>query len=303
MAKIERRVALVTVILPFLAFIAAIILFWGSIVHPADLLVCGIMYVVTGLGVTMGFHRLFTHRSFKCVRPVAASLGIAGCMAAQGPILFWTACHRRHHQFSDDHGDPHSPHHGFGSGFISTLRGWWHAHTAWMLTHEPEDYRRLTGDLIRDRLVMTINRYYLVWVALGLIIPGVLGWLLTQTVTGFFTGMLWGGLVRMFLVHHTTWSVNSVCHIFGSSPFPTGDQSRNNAACALVTFGEGWHNNHHAFPSSARHGLLRGQLDMVYIAIRLLKFCRLAWDVRVPTHREIEEQRKSHLAAAVAQQP
>jgi stearoyl-CoA desaturase (Delta-9 desaturase) len=289
--KIERRVAVVTVLLPFLAVIAAVVLLWGKLVTGVDLLVCALMYLVTGFGITMGFHRLFTHRSFKCASPVSFFLGVAGCMAAQGPILFWTACHRKHHQFSDAEGDPHSPH-AFGSGLLALLRGWWHSHTGWMLTHKPENYRRLVGDLIRDRLVMRVNRYYLLWVALGLLIPGVIGGLISQSWLGFGTGILWGGLVRMFLVHHSTWSINSICHLFGKSPFPTGDKSHNNVACALLGLGEGWHNNHHAFPSSARHGLFWWQLDMTYLGVRVLEFCRLAWDVRLPRAHEITQKRQ-----------
>lgn len=290
MEKIEKRVALATVVIPFGAFVVATILLWGRAVSALDLLLCALMYLVTGFGVTLGFHRFFTHRSFKCAWPLAACLGVAGSMSGQGPILFWTACHRRHHQSSDRADDPHSPH-GFGTGLVGVLKGWWHAHTGWMLSHKTENYRRLVGDLIRDRRVMAINRYYLVWVALGLFIPGTLGGLLTGSWWGFLTGLLWGGLVRMFLVHHTTWSINSICHLFGAAPFPTSDESRNNAVCAVLTFGEGWHNNHHAFPSSARHGLWWWQLDIIYLVVGILKFCRLAWDVRQPHQHEIEERR------------
>ena len=297
--KLERRVALVTVILPFVGFIAAVVLLWGRWVSGIDLLLCGAMYVITGFGITMGFHRLFTHHSFKSYPIISAMLGIAGSMAAQGPILFWTACHRKHHQFSDEEEDPHSPH-AFGSGPLALLRGWWHSHTGWMLTHKPENYRRLVGDLIRDRTVMAVNRWYLLWVALGFLLPAAAGGLVTQTWTGFFTGLLWGGLVRMFLVHHSTWSINSICHLFGSSPFATDDKSHNNVACALLSFGEGWHNNHHAFPSSARHGLFWWQLDIIYISVRILEFCRLVWDVRVPQRQEVIARAKAKPAAVAA---
>lgn len=289
--RLEQRVAVITVIVPFFALTAAIVIFWGKGVSAVDLILLAIMYVITALGLTMGFHRLFTHRSFKCKSPVSAFLGVAGSMAAQGPPLFWVACHRRHHQCSDDADDPHSPHH-FGGGFVGVLRGWWHAHLGWMLTHKTENYRKLVGDLLRSRHIVTINRYYFVWIAIGLLIPGVLGGLITGTWWGAFTALLWGGLVRMFFVHHCTWSVNSICHLFGRAPFVTRDQSKNNALCAMMTMGEGWHNNHHAFPSSARHGLHWWQLDMTYIGVCLLKWCGLAWDVHVPAEEALAKAQK-----------
>ena len=284
--RLERRVALVTVIVPFIALGLAIVHFWGQGVTALDLILCGSMYVITVIGLTMGFHRLFTHRSFKTSGPLMACLGVAGSMAAQGPILFWVACHRRHHQCSDEEGDPHSPQQS-GGGFIGVWRGWWHAHLGWMFTHKSENYRKLTGDLLRDRRVVAINRFYLLWIALGLLIPAVLGGLISQTWWGLFTGLLWGGLVRIFFVHHCTWSINSICHLFGRAPFATGDGSKNNTLCAMLTLGEGWHNNHHAFPSSARHGLRWWQLDVVYLALCALGFLRLAWDVHVPSQSQM----------------
>ncbi|HTD85674.1 MAG TPA: acyl-CoA desaturase [Candidatus Binatia bacterium] len=286
MERLERRVAIITIIVPFIALAFAIVLFWGKGVSALDLILCGAMYVITAFGLTMGFHRLFTHRSFKCARAVTTFLGVSGSMAAQGPILFWVACHRRHHQCSDEDGDPHSPHE-FGGGFAGVLRGWWHAHMGWMLTHKAENYRRLVGDLLRDRQVMSMNQHYFLWIALGLLIPGVLGGVISQTWWGFFTGVLWGGLVRIFLVHHCTWSINSICHLFGSAPFATGDESKNNGLCAMLTMGEGWHNNHHAFPSSARHGLMWWQLDIVYLAVSALRCVGLAWDVHVPSRAQM----------------
>jgi len=291
MQRLERRVAIVTVVLPFIALASAIMLLSGKAVTGLDLILCGVMYVLTAFGLTMGFHRLFTHRSFKCGAAVTACLGVAGSMAAQGPVLFWVACHRRHHHCSDDEGDPHSPH-AFGGGFKGVLRGWWHAHMGWMLTHKPENYRRLVGDLLRSRQVLAINRHYFVWIGVGLIVPALLGGLISWTWMGFFTGLLWGGLVRMFFVHHCTWSVNSICHLFGRAPFMTSDESKNNALCAMLTLGEGWHNNHHAFPSSARHGLFWWQLDMLYLMVRALNLCGLVWDVHVPDRQQLAERSK-----------
>jgi len=245
------------------------------------------MYSLTMLGITLGYHRLFTHRSFKCALPLKIIFGICGCMAAQGPIYFWAACHRHHHQCSDHEGDPHSPH-SFGKGFVGALRGWWHAHTGWMFNHEPENYRRLVPDLILDRRLSFIDRHYFLWIVLGLLLPATAAAFVTRTWTGFFAGLLWGGFIRIFLVHHSTWSINSVCHLFGSSPFDTKDESRNNAFCALLTFGEGWHNNHHAFPSSARHGLHWWQADFVFKVILALRFFGLAWDILEPTPEQIK---------------
>ena len=300
MERLERRVAIITVIVPFIALAFGIIHFWGNGISAMDLILCGVMYVITALGLTMGFHRLFTHRSFKCANPVTAFLGIAGSMAAQGPPLFWVACHRRHHQCSDEADDPHSPH-CYGGGFIGVLRGWWHAHMGWMLKHKTENYRKLVGDLLRSRQMVVINRYYFVWIALGLLLPAALGGLITGTWWGAFTGLLWGGLVRMFFVHHCTWSVNSICHLFGRAPFVTSDHSKNNALCAMLTMGEGWHNNHHAFPSSARHGLSWWQLDMTYIGVCLLKWCRLAWDVHLPDPKQLDARAAKPDGAASSQ--
>ncbi len=282
----ERRVALVTVITPLLGVIVSIVACWGKGVTTLDLALCGALYALTMVGITMGYHRLFTHRSFKCAAPITVLLGILGCMAAQGPILFWAACHRRHHQFSDQECDPHSPH-GFGIGFRGAIRGWWHAHTGWMLSHKPENYRRLVPDLIRDRWVVGIDRLYLLWIALGLVLPALVGALVSGSWHGLFMGLMWGGFIRVFLVHHSTWSINSICHLFGSSPMSTNDRSRNNVVCAVLTFGEGWHNNHHAFPASARHGLRWWQLDLIYTLLRGLRICGLVSDIREPDAEQI----------------
>jgi stearoyl-CoA desaturase (delta-9 desaturase) len=288
----ERFIALATIITPFVAFIMAVGMLWGRVVGPLDLGLCLAMYVFTGLGITLGFHRLFTHHSFKCVGAVRGALCIAGSMAAQGPIFMWAAWHRRHHRCSDELGDPHSPHFG-GEGFRGMIRGWWHSHVGWMLSQPAENYFKLVPDLVRDRLVVRLNRWYFVWIFAGLLLPAMAGGLISGTVSGFLTGLLWGGLVRVFLVHHSTWSINSICHLFGSAPFDTEDHSRNNAVCAILAFGEGWHNNHHAFPASARHGLQWWQFDLVFTLIRFLKLLGLAWDVRVPDSEQLATRYRS----------
>ncbi len=294
--------ALVTIIVPWIAFAGALVFFWGRGLSGLDLSLCLGFYAVTMLGITLGYHRLFTHRSFKCGSAVRTFLCIAGSMAAQGPIFFWTACHRRHHRHSDEAGDPHSPHHS-GSGLKGLLKGWWHSHIGWMFSHEPENYVRLVPDLIRDRLLFTLNKYYLVWVIGGLILPGVIAIAFTGSFKAFLTAILWGGFVRVFLVHHSTWSINSVCHLFGASPYKTEDESRNNLVCAILTFGEGWHNNHHAFPTSARHGLAWWQADAVYGLIRVMSWVGLAWDIRLPSAEQMMAKSRSSISRAIQAGP
>jgi len=277
----ERAVAVLTVMLPFLGFITAVWLFWGSLITITELLLCAAMYGLTALGITIGFHRLFTHRSFRATAGVRLLFGVLGSMAAQGPLLYWVAVHRLHHQHSDRAGDPHSPHQD-AHGPLSLLRGLWHSHLGWIFTTNQKALYRQVPDLLRDPRSMFINRFYVVWVALGVLIPGSITAMVRDSWTGFYTGLLWGGLARICILQHVTWSINSICHLFGSAPFQTRDSSRNNFLCALFAFGEGWHNNHHAFPSSAAHGLRWWQLDVSYLVIRLLVRLRLASHLRRP---------------------
>ena len=271
---------------PFVACLVAILVFWGHGVSWLDLGLAAVMYSISIMGITLGFHRLFTHRAFKCALPVRAALCIAGSTAAQGPVLFWSACHRRHHQFSDREGDPHSPHLS-DHGAARVLKGWWHAHVGWMFSHPPENYVRRVPDLIRDRAIVALNRAYLPIVFGSILLPGVIAFAITRHWQSGLTAILWAGLVRIFLVHHTTWSINSVCHLFGTRPYDTADQSRNNVICAILTFGEGWHNNHHAFPASASLGLRWWQVDFGFFTIRILKALGLVWDVRLPSAEQI----------------
>lgn len=283
--RIERIVTLVTVLLPLAAFVIAATRSWHAGAGLAPLASCLAMYLLTVAGVTLGYHRLFTHHSFQCGAGLRRLLGIAGSMSGQGPLFFWVACHRRHHQHSDRPGDPHSPHE-HGSGGWGVLRGWWHAHLGWMLAHRPENYFRLVNDLVRDRAATAVHRSYFLALASGLILPGALTAIWAGAWSAAWSGILWGGFVRMFLVHHVTWSVNSVCHLFGSAPHATEDESRNNLLVALLTLGEGWHNNHHAFPSSARHGLRAWEIDVSYGLLRVLEKCGLVWAVRLPVGKE-----------------
>jgi len=262
MATADQVLNLFAVVVPFLGTIAAIILFWNRIVTAADLAILAFMYLVTGLGVTIGFHRLLTHRSFQTFKPVEYLFAILGSMAVQGPVNTWVADHRKHHAHTDKEGDPHSPHVGHGEGVRGVLGGLWHAHVGWTFTgHGKADQRKYARDLYEDRGMRLISNLFPVWVLLGLAIPFGLGWLVTGTVSGALFGLLWGGAVRIFLVHHITWSVNSVCHFLGSRRFEVEDESTNVFWLALPSFGEAWHHNHHAFPRSARHGLKRWELD------------------------------------------
>jgi stearoyl-CoA desaturase (delta-9 desaturase) len=272
---------LLAVIVPFVGLAAAAVLFWGWGFRWIELGLFLGMYVLTALGITVGYHRLFTHKSFETNRVVQLILAVLGSMAVQGPLLQWVAQHRRHHQHSDHDHDPHSPH-MHGAGMLGLVRGLWHAHLGWVFQADPPDLGRYVKDLRQSRTLRFVSALFPLWVVVGLLLPTVLGGLLTWSWTGALLGLVWGGLVRVFLVHHVTWSVNSICHLWGGRPYQTGDHSRNNFVFGVLAMGEGWHNNHHAFPTSARHGLRWWQVDMSYWFIRGLALVGLAWKVRTP---------------------
>ena len=287
----EQIITLITVVAPFLAFAAAVIGAWGWGISWVELALLAVMFLASGLGITIGFHRLFTHRSFATLRPIKLALAVMGSMAVEGPLLYWVATHRRHHQLSDQEGDPHSPH-AFGGGLWGVLAGCWHAHVGWLFVPRP-DLSRYVGDLEEDAGLRRISHLFVLWVTLGLLLPAVAGGLISGTWLGAGLGLLWGGLVRVFLVHHLTWSINSVCHLWGQRPFESQDESRNNVVCGVLAFGEGWHNNHHAFPSSARHGLRWWELDLSYLVIRVLELLGLAWNVRRPAPATVAALRRN----------
>ena len=270
------------VVLPFLGLIAAMLLMWGGGFSWAALGVFVGMYLATILGVTVGYHRCFTHRSFETLGVVKAILAVFGSMSAEGPVLKWVAMHRRHHQHSDEAEDPHSPHH-YGAGAWGVIRGLWHAHVGWLFRPEPGDLMRYVGDLRRSRMMRVVSALFPLWMLVGLLLPTVICGVITLSWSGALLGFLWGGLVRILAVHHVTWSVNSICHFWGTRPFRTGDDSRNNPIFGVLGLGEGWHNNHHAFPTSARHGLRWWQFDLSYLVIRAMAAVNLAWDVRRPS--------------------
>jgi stearoyl-CoA desaturase (delta-9 desaturase) len=284
----ERVVRSGVIGLPFAALAAAGWLAWGGALHWQDLVVLAVVYALTGAGITVGFHRLFTHRSFKTTRSLRALFAVLGSMAVQGSVVEWVATHRKHHSFSDRPGDPHSPHTDERPGWRGALFGLVHAHFGWMFRgKDMANPARYAKDLLCDRDLRFISRTFPLWVVAGLALPFGLGVALTGSLTGGLTALLWGGAVRIFLLHHATFSINSLCHFFGRSPFRTGDRSRNLAWLAPITFGEAWHNNHHAFPTSARHGLGRGQLDPGAWLITALERSRLAWDVvRIAPERQ-----------------
>jgi len=267
-------------VFPLLGLVAAIILLWNHAVESSDLIVFGVMYVIAGIGVSVGYHRLLAHRSFKTYRPLRIFLTAAGAMAGQGPPLIWAAHHRHHHRFADKAGDPHSPYLGGEPGLRTALRGLWHAHLGWLFDKElSAEPLRYCPDLVRDKDMRFISRYFIRFVLGGIILAGVLGFALSGTWQGFVTGALWGGLVRFFFTNHVTYSINSVGHYFGRRRFDTPDESRNVAWLALLSLGESWHNNHHAFPRSARHGLRWWELDVSALVIRGMEAAGLAWDV------------------------
>ena len=282
---------LVAVVVPPLGLVSAMGLLWGVGFHPVDLALFAGFYVVCAFGITIGFHRYFTHRGFEARTPVRALLAILGCMTMQGPLTQWVTDHRKHHAFSDQAGDPHSPH-GHGDGAVGAVRGFVHAHVGWMFTNLGMEQGRAYGrDLYEDRLIRAIDRLYLLWVVLTLGLPFAIGYGVGGTWQTGVEGLVWGGLIRIAAYQHATFSVNSICHMFGRRDYRSRDEARNNWVVALLVFGEGWHNNHHAFPASARHGLDRLQFDVSWWVIRGLEKLGLVWDVKVPDAAQRERRR------------
>jgi len=290
MTRLEKSVNLAAVVIPFLAVLAAIPLLWNRLVSPADLAILAAMYLLTALGVTVGFHRLLTHRAFQTSAPLQYTFAILGSMAVQGPVIAWVADHRKHHAHTDVDGDPHSPHVGHGDGVRGVFSGLWHAHVGWLLVDQGRaERRRYAPELCEDRGMRRLNRWFPLLVVYGLAIPALAGYLISGSIAGAATGLLWGGLVRVFFVHHVTWSINSVCHFTGSRRFDVDDHSTNVFWLALPTLGESWHHNHHAFPRSAQHGLRWWEIDVSGLVIGLLERLGLAWNVvRITPERQAQ---------------
>jgi stearoyl-CoA desaturase (delta-9 desaturase) len=289
MSRTHKIVNLIGVPLPLVGLAVAIALLWNRMIGPLELALLVVFYVITALGVTLGFHRMFTHRAFESTRAFRAIVGAMGSMAMQGSVITWVADHRKHHAFTDQDGDPHSPH-GHGPGFSGAVKGLWHAHVGWLFdsvgTAERE---RFAPDMVSDRTMRVIDKLFFLWVVLGFAIPFVLGWIIGGGLGTALTALLWGGFVRVFLLHHVTWSINSVCHFFGRKRFDVEDESRNVFWLAPLSMGEAWHHNHHAFPTSAFHGLRfwERMADPTGLVIALLEKLGLVWNVvRVSPDRQ-----------------
>jgi stearoyl-CoA desaturase (Delta-9 desaturase) len=286
--RLDRFLTGTITVIPFIALGVVGWQLWNDLLHWSDIAVFLICYMLTGFGVTIGFHRHLTHRAFKAKSWVRGTLAILGSAAIEGPVIAWVADHRKHHAFADVEGDPHSPHVDHGVGLKGALRGLFHAHVGWLFIHTHRGNKeRYAPDLMKDPLIRWIDRRFVLWVVLGLLFPFALGGLIGGSLDAALTGLLWGGAVRMLVVHHVTYSINSLCHFFGNQAFDTGDESRNLAWLSFFTFGEAWHNNHHAFPTSYEHGMRRWQFDPSRYVIRGLEKMGLVWDVvRISPERQ-----------------
>jgi stearoyl-CoA desaturase (delta-9 desaturase) len=286
----ESVVLALFIAVPFAALVTAVPVAWGWGLGWWDVLIAVVMYVVTGLGITVGFHRFFTHGSFRAKGPLKIALAVAGSLAIEGPVIRWVADHRRHHAFSDREGDPHSPWR-YGETVPALVKGLYHAHMGWMFDAEQTNQRRYAPDLLKDRGVRRVSKLFPLWVALSLAVPPLLGGLLTWSWQGAVTAFFWASLVRVGLLHHVTWSINSICHAMGERPFRSRDRSGNVWWLAVLSFGESWHNLHHADPTCARHGVLRGQVDSSARTIWLFEKLGWAYNVRWPDRERLETRR------------
>ena len=289
MSRTHKLTNLIGVAVPPLCVLAAIVLLWNRAVGPLELSLMAALYVLTALGITLGFHRMFTHRAFESSRAFRTIIAVLGSMAVEGSVITWVADHRKHHAFTDIEGDPHSPHLS-GPGLLGAVKGLWHAHIGWLFeTVGTAERERFAPDLVRDRALRVVDRLFFVWVALSLLIPFAIGWIVGGGFGAALTALLWGGVVRVFLLHHITWSINSVCHFFGRRRFDIEDESRNVFWLAPFSMGEAWHHNHHAFPTSAFHGLRFWErlADPTGLVIMLLEKAGLVWNVvRVSPDRQ-----------------
>jgi stearoyl-CoA desaturase (delta-9 desaturase) len=288
-SRAHKIVNLIGVPLPLVGLLAAIVLLWDRAIGPLELGLLIGLYMLTALGVTLGYHRMFTHRAFESSRTFRAIVAVLGSMAVQGSVITWVADHRKHHTFTDEEGDPHSPHLA-GPGFPGAVKGLWHAHVGWLFESVgTADRQRFAADLLRDGVIRVVDKLFFLWVGLSFAIPFALGWLIGGGLGAALTALLWGGFVRVFLLHHVTWSINSVCHFFGRKRFDVDDESRNVFWLAPLSMGEAWHHNHHAFPTSAFHGLSRWErvADPTGLLISMLEKLGIVWNVvRVSPERQ-----------------
>jgi len=289
MSRSHKLANLIGVPLPLIGLLVAIVLLWNRAVGPLELGLMAALYVLTALGVTLGFHRMLTHRALEGSRAFRALIAVLGSMAVQGSVIAWVADHRKHHVYADQHGDPHSPHLS-GPGFSGAVKGLWHAHVGWLFeTVGTADRKRFAADLLDDGVIRVVDKLFWVWVVLGCAIPAALGWIVGGGPGAALTALLWAGFVRVFLLHHVTWSINSICHFFGRRRFNVDDESRNVFWLAPLSMGESWHHNHHAFPTSAFHGLRWWEraADPTGIVIAVLERLGVVWNVvRVSRERQ-----------------
>lgn len=289
---LNRVLTMCAVVLPFAGMVTAMVLLWGVAFNWVYLALLGGSYLLTAIGITVGYHRYFTHKSFETNAAMRAILGVLGSAAIEGSVIQWVATHRQHHQHSDDHDDPHSPH-AHGPSLRGMLRGFVHAHIGWFFKADSPNLMRYVPDLQADPVTRWVSKNFPLWVAMSVLLPAVIGGLVMGTWQGALLGLLWGSAVRIFLVHHVTWSINSVCHLWGTRPFKSHDESRNNMVFGILALGEGWHNAHHAFPTSARHGLRWWELDIAYIIIRGMELVGLASNVKVPSAERVAAKRRA----------
>jgi stearoyl-CoA desaturase (delta-9 desaturase) len=275
------------VVVPLLAVAAAVPLAWGWGLGWHDIVIAAVFYVISGLGISMGFHRHFTHSSFKAITPLRVAMAVAGSLAIEGPLLVWVADHRRHHKYSDREGDPHSPWR-FGTDWRALTKGFLWAHMGWMFNPNRTSQQKFCPDLLADPPIRRVSKTFPLWVLISLLAPALIGGLWSMSLAGALTAFFWASLVRICLLHHVTWSINSVCHTFGNEDFEVRDKSRNVAWLAIPSFGESWHNLHHCDPTCARHGALKGQIDISARVIRWAELLGWAWDVRWPDERRLE---------------
>ena len=296
--RFQQLVTALIVFGPFVGVVLAVVGLFGRGVTPLDLALGVVFFAVSGHGATAGYHRLLAHRSFKAARGVKIILAVAGSLAIEGSVNAWVANHRRHHAFTDQPGDPHSPYQ-YGTGARALVRGAVHAHVGWLFQAQPTDEARWAPDLVGDPDLVLISRAFPVLAIASLVAPTLIGWAATGTAAGALGGLVWGGLVRVFLLHHATFAVNSACHLWGRRPFVTreADRATNFAPLAVLAMGENWHNLHHSCPTLARHGVERGQLDSTARLIWLLERARLVWDVRWPQPANLDRRRRDTAAS------
>jgi stearoyl-CoA desaturase (delta-9 desaturase) len=287
---LEQATLALFIVVPLIAVAAIVPVTWGWGLHWRDIVIASVFYVITGFGITVGFHRYFTHGSFRAKRPLRIALGIMGSLAVEGPLIRWVADHRKHHKYSDQEGDPHSPW-AYGDSVGGLTKGMYHAHLGWLFDEEQTPQRQYAPDLLNDKDIVRISRHFPTWVAVSTLLPPLIGGLWSMSWQGALSAFFWATLIRIALLHHVTWSINSICHVVGNRPFKSRDRSGNVWWLAILSFGESWHNLHHADPTSARHGVLRGQIDT---SARLIwMFEKLGWasHVRWPDAKRLDARR------------